>query len=171
MNKLKCYKKSIEGLALYVSELEFKVMPDLHFENDILKRYNKSGDGYEQSILETKIELKPVFSSFYSDNECLIKILIPKTSMLVKAEYFDKSATCNFEIEILKEKFLTLTLSKEEVEQMTLDFQEADDYIREAIEEYCDGQFKNLKEGVMDIKNKWNIICDYYCSHVEIQYS
>ena len=142
-----CYKFDLEGLARYVSNLDFKVSFDLCFEDDKMKRVNRYKDGYTQRIVKYSINFKPKFSSFYSEDKCLIKIFVPKTSITFYAQYLNSSTTCNFEVDIIEESFLEIEITKEDLANFSLDFNEVYEMILDKIQEYCSSQFEKLEKG------------------------
>lgn len=165
------YKFNLEGLARYVSNLDFKVTFDLVFEDDILERFNKSNDSYTQRITKYMINFNPRFSSFYSDDKCLLKIFIPKTSITFYAQYLNNGAKCRFEVDVLNESFLNIEITKEDLDNFSLDFSEAYEMILDKIDEYCSSQFKKLENGVWDKEDKWFISCNCTFSQIYAQFS
>lgn len=170
MFKQKCYKKDLQGLAQYISELEFMVDVYMDFEDNFLKRIDKNKSSYIQDIIESKYGFKPVFSSFYSDEECLIKILIPKSILKLVSQYKTNSTKTYFSIP-MNEFFVNITVSKDELESVSLDFREIVDTIEAKINEACHIELKNLVTGRWDEDNSWFITTGYHSCELSISYS
>ena len=167
----RCYKKNLEGLAKYISNLNFEAVLDLYFQKDIMNRVNKSGDRYTQKIVSYLINFKPKFSSFYSRNECLIHIFIPQTSVRLRSKYVDNTTTCCFNINVLKETVLKIKISKKDLKGYSLDFKEVKEIVLDKISKYCEAQLRNLRDGLWDTEKTWFIDCDFTSCNLVAYYS
>ena len=168
----KCYKFDLEGLARYASDLNFKVGLDLYFRDNLMERVDRAGSNYTQYITNYSIEFTPVFSSFYSDNKCIIKLLVPATSIIFNVNYLNSIASCKFKIDnLLNESFLNIEIDKEDLNNFSIDFNEVNKLILDKINNYCDSQLRRLKHGLWDENRKWYISCDCTFSQVYAQFS
>ncbi|MBQ3422777.1 MAG: hypothetical protein IJH34_14210 [Romboutsia sp.] len=170
-HEINCYQKTLEGLASYFSNLDFKVNITINSDGKFSRKAIDSHYNYEHFIDEFILNFKPKFTTFYNDKECLIKILIPKSYSKIAGKYTDSISYCTFDLLCLNEQFLYVKVNNEDLNKMSLDFDIAYSKVLNAIKKYCDEELNKLNFGLTTKNKEFIIKVKYYNLSLNILYS
>lgn len=164
MNTDRIYKKDLEGLAKYATNLYMEVFPQLEFQNTTYTRKILTvNTKYTGTIKEIYMKCIPEISAYYDDKSCIIKIFMPSTVLIIK----DKVG-----ISIpINEAFIDLEISKKQLTQMSLDFKEVKEMIDQKLIEHYDNIFFNLRSGMISEDNEISISAKYLNCNMKYVYT
>lgn len=175
---INCFRHDIEGIALYASSLDFVVEPILFFSKNTFTRStipsskNRSViTDYEHTVDRVTIKFTPKITTFYSDDNCLVRILIPKTILTLEGSYLNHNGSAKVNLNIIEEAFLDISISSDELSNISMGFSTLNQMIYNKIKDYCNEQFLKLNPGIPDYKNEFTVKAKYAGTELKICFS
>lgn len=164
MNTDRIYKKDLEGVAKYATNLYMEVFPILEFQNNEYVRKILHDDiKYTGNIKKVYMKFIPEISAFYDDTRCIIKIFLPSTTLILK----DKVGI-NIPI---NEAFVDLEITKKDLSTISLDFKEIKEKIHQKLLEYYDDIFFTLRSGMVNENKSMLVTAKYLNCNMKYVYT